>query len=257
MNKPILRALRAAVTGLLFTALTAGAADEISEALDASIAAQRASKESQARVDKLDDEARALQEKRKAAQWKSMQLSAYADQLEKEAATEEQKRGELRAQLARIASTGTDLLPLMRRMVAELDTLVAGDLPFLQQARRQRINDLKALLDDPQKGNADKFRRVMEAYRTEVDYGQSLGAEDVEMECGGTRGKATLIRVGRVGLYCLTEDGKQGGYWDAQKNTWQVLDDDLDELKKALVVARGTGAPELLVLPVRAAEPAK
>ena len=54
----------------------------------------------------------------------------------------------------------------------------------------------------------------------------------------------------------LTEDTKHAGYWDAQKKAWQPFDDE-SEVKKALAVARGDVQPELLELPVRAAEPAK
>lgn len=244
---------------VLLAALPA-AADEVGDALEASLQAQRAARESQARVNKLDDEARALREKRRAAQWRALQLSAYAAQLEEEAAREEQRRGQLEAELTRIAATGTDLLPLMRRMVDELDAFVARDLPFLQEARRQRIADLRALLDDPQRGGSDKFRRVLEAYRTEVEYGHSLGAEETDLRCGESQaqGKAALVRVGRVGLYCLAPDGRSGAYWDAARKAWQALDDDgVDMARRAWVVARGEGPPELLVLPVRGAERAQ
>lgn len=258
MNRPQpLRGARAAILIGLLLALPARAADEVGEALEASLAAQRAARESQARVDKLDDEARALREKRRGAQWRALQASAYAAQLEEEAAKEEKRRGELEAELTRIASTGSDLLPLMRRMVDELDAFVQADLPFLQEARRQRVADLRALLDDPQRGGSDKFRRVLEAYRTEVEYGHSLGAEEVDMACGEARGKAALVRVGRVGLYCLAADLRSGAYWDAGRKAWQPLDDDgVEQARRALTVARGEGPPELLVLPVRAAEPA-
>lgn len=253
------RALIAKIGGVpIFCLLAAGpvaGADEVGEALEASLAAQRAARESQQRVDKLDDEAKALREKRRAAEWRALQLSAYAAQLEQEAAGEEKKRGEIEAQLARIASTGTDLQPLLKRMVAELDAFVQQDLPFLHEARRQRVQDLYALLEDPQRGGADKFRRVMEAYRTEVEYGHSLGAEEAEVECVGPRGPATVVRVGRVGLYCLSADGARGGYWDAERKRFKELDGDgVEELRKARVVAKGEGPPELLVLPVRRAE---
>lgn len=259
MPSALLRVGRfAAILGLLLAALPAFAADEVGESLDASQQAQRAARESQARVNKLDDEARALRDKRRAAQWRALQLSAYAAQLEDEAANEEKRRGELEAELARIASTGSDLQPLMRRMVDELEAFVARDLPFLQQARRERIADLRALLDDPRRGSADQFRRVLEAYRTEVEYGHSLGAEDIETGCGSGAGPASLVRVGRLGLYCIAADGRSGAYWDAEGKRWTALDDDgLEEARRARVVARGEGPPELLVLPVRGAERAK
>lgn len=227
-------------------------ADEIGDALDASIAAQRAAKESQQRVDKLDDEAKKLREQRRQAEWKALQMSAYADQLEEQAQVEEHKRADIEVQLERIRATGTDLLPLMKRMVADLDGFVSRDLPFLQEQRRQRVRDLTALLDDPQRGNAEKFRRVMEAYRTEVEYGHSLGSEDGEAECNGPREKVSLVRIGRVALYCLSDDGERAGWWDGQR--WQPLtdSDDINGVRKARAVAKGEAAPELLEVPMRA-----
>lgn len=241
-----------AALALAAAALPALAADEITEAIDASQQAQKAARESQARINKLDDEARALKDKRRNLQWRALQQSAYAAQLEEEAAVEEKRKGELERQLQRIATTGTDLQPLMQRMVAELKAFIAADLPFLQQARAERVAALEALLGDAQRTESEKFRRVLEAYRTEVDYGHSLGAEDAEVECAGARGAATLVRVGRIGLYCLTADGK-GGYWNARQKKFQALDDDgIEELRRAVVVARGEGPPELLTLPVPA-----
>jgi hypothetical protein len=232
----------------------AGAADEIGEALEASMAAQRAARESQQRVNRLDDEANALREKAQQAQWQALQQSAYAEQLEKEAAVEEKRRGELEAELARVAATGTDLQPLMQRMVAELEAFVAADLPFLAEARRERVTALKALLADPGKRSTDKFRRVLEAYRTEVEYGYTLGVEDVSTGCGQAPGAASRVRVGRVALFCLAADGASGARWDRGAGRWAAVDGDtLEEIQRAARLARGE-KPELLVLPVPAAE---
>lgn len=242
---------------LLFAALLVAApvrADEIGDALDAAVRAQRAARESQLRINKLDDEIRALQEKRREAQWRGLQLSAYAKQLEQDAAAEENKRAGLEAQLARIRSTEKDLLPLMLRMVAELDAFVARDLPFLADARRKRVAELKMLLADPARGVAEKYRRVLEAYRSEVDYGHSLGAEEATLELDGARQSVSLVRIGRVGLYYLTPDGQRAGAWDATAGRWQELDgDEVEEVARALAMAQAKAPPELLVLPVQVA----
>jgi len=206
----------------LLALLVAGSAfaDEVGDALDASLAAQRAARESQQRIDKLDAETRALRDKRRAAEWHALQLAAYAEQLEQEAVAAEQQRAGLEAELARVAATGTDLLPLTQRMLAELEAHVAGDLPFLQEIRRRRIDEAKALLGDPQRGQAEKFRRVLEAWRSEVEYGYTMGAEDATTGCDGRPGAATLVRVGRVGLYCLAADARAGARWDSAAKRW-------------------------------------
>lgn len=231
-------------------------ADEIGDALDAATQAQRAARDSQARINKLDDETRALQEKRRAAQWRGLQFSAYAKQLEQEAVAEENKRAGLEAQLARIKSTEKDLLPLMLRMVAELDVFVTRDLPFLADARRQRVAELKILLADPARGIAEKYRRVLETYRTEVDYGHSLGAEEGLIELEGARQTVSLVRIGRVSLYYLTADRARAGVWDKAAGRWQALDgDDVKEVERALLMAQAKAPPELLVLPVDVSRP--
>lgn len=237
---------------MLLLAGTALAADEVGEALDASLAAQRAARESQQRVDRLDAETRALREKRRASEWHALQLAAYAEQLEQEALVQEQRRAELAAELARVANTGTDLLPLAQRMLAELEAHVERDLPFLAARRRQRIADATALLADPQRGQAEKFRRVLEAWRSEFEYGYTLGAEDATEDCAGNAGAATRVRIGRVGLYCLDPGGTRAARWDAPAQRWLPLadDDDVEQVARAAAMAREKEPAGLLVLPV-------
>lgn len=245
-------ARRAALAWLLAAGLglaPAGHADEIGDAIEASQAAQRAAAQSQQRIDALDDEARRLREQQRKLQWESMQRAAYAEQLERNAQEEEGRRGALEAELARVARTGSDLGPLMQRMVAELREFVAADLPFLQELRRQRVAELEALLADPGKRAPDKFRRVLEAYRTEVDYGLSIGAEELTLDCGGGAQAVSLLRIGRVGLYCQKADGSAHAF-DAGR--WQPLDEEgRVEVEKGLAMARGKAPAQLLVLPVR------
>lgn len=242
----------------LLLVVPAAHADEVGEALDASLAAQRAARESQQRIDKLDAETRALRDKRRAAEWHALQLAAYAEQLEQEAIAAEQQRAGLEAELARVASTGTDLLPLAQRMLAELEAHVARDLPFLQEVRRRRIEEARTLLGDPQRGQAEKFRRVLEAWRSEVEYGYTIGAEDAATDCAGQPGSATLVRVGRVGLYCVAAGARAGARWDVAARRWAPLEDAdaIAEIARAAAMAREKEPAGLLVLPVeRSARP--
>ncbi len=226
------------------------AADEVGDALDASLAAQRAARESQQRVDQLDAETRALHEKRRAAELRALQLADYAGQLEQEAAVEEQRRAQIEAELKRVSALGGELLPLTRRMLAALEAQVARDPPFLLDVRRKRISGITAMLDDPQHSAAEKFRRVLEAWRSEAEYGNTLGAEDAPTDCTGAPGASTRVRIGRVGFYCVA-DGRQAARWDAASGAWAPLDEDAAaEIARAAAMARGRMPPELLVLPV-------
>jgi hypothetical protein len=235
--------------GACVFAAHAVAADEIGDALDASLAAQRAARESQQRVDRLDAETRALREKRRAAEARAQQLAAYAEQLEQEAAVEEQRRAQIEAELKRVSALGGELLPLARRMLAALEVQVARDPPFLLDVRRTRIGGIAAMLDDPQHSAAEKFRRALEAWRSEAGYGNTLGAEDAPTDCTGAPGASTRVRIGRVGFYCVA-DG-QAARWDGAAGAWAPLDEDAAvEIARAAAMARGRLPPELLVLPV-------
>lgn len=264
MNRKGFAPSRAGTRTLLIACLPAlalllagrAAADDIGDALEASLAAQRAARESQQRVDRLDAETRALREKRRAAEWHALQLAGYAEQLEQEALVHERRGAELKAELARVTATGTDLLPLAQRMLAELEAHVARDLPFLADVRRQRIAEARALLGDPQRGQAEKFRRVLEAWRSEAEYGYTLGAEDAATDCGGNPGAATLVRIGRIALYCMDAAGA-AARWDATSGHWVALDDrdDIGQVARAAAMAREKEPAGVLVLPVSAPEP--
>lgn len=242
----------------LLAAAPDAAADEIGDALEASLAAQRAARESQLRVDRFAAETRVLQDRRRGAEWQALQLVAYAEQLEQEALAQEQRASVLEAELARVAATGTGLLPPAQRLLDELEAHVARDLPFLAERRRQRIADARTLLADPQRGQAEKYRRVLEAWRTEVEYGYTLGAEDAATDCRGGAGASTRVRVGRVALYCLDRAGA-AARWDAAAGRWAPLTDGdaIEQVARAAAMAREQQPAGLLVLPIDTAEQAK
>src|SRR3546814_6970753 len=85
-------------------------------------------------------------------------------------------------------------MPLMLRMTDSLEKFVALDLPFLHNERQARIDNLKQALGDPQVNAGEKFRRILEAYQIEVDYGRTLGVERIDID-----GRSMdVLRVGRI-----------------------------------------------------------
>jgi hypothetical protein len=232
-------------------------ADDVGEALEARLSAQRAAHESQQRVDQLDAETRVLREKRRVAEWRAAQLADYTGRLEQEALAQDERRAGFQAELARVAATGADLLPLAQRMLAGLDAHLARDLPFLEDLRRQRLDEARAALADPRRDQAENFRRVLEAWRREVEYGYTLGAEEAATDCAGAPGASTRVRVGRIGYYCLEPGGTRAARWDAATRGWQPLEDRdaIGEVARAAAMAREQAPAGLLVLPIDRASP--
>ena len=245
-----LHALGLFALALSLLAWRAPAADPVQQAVDASIAGTRADKASQQRVNQTDDQTRDLLERYRSALWQSQQLNVYAKQLEELAAAQDGEKESLQRQLAEIERTERELLPLMLRMVDTLEKFIAEDLPFLGTERKERVDNLKRLMADPEAGVAEKYRRILEAYQIEADYGRSLGAERAEID----NRVVDILRIGRTQLYFLAMDGREAGYWDAQAGKWLELDDRyIRGLRQGLKIARETTAADLMALPMPAA----
>lgn len=241
------KALFAAALG---ACVAVSAADPVGQAVDAAIDGTRADKASQQRVNQVDDQTRELLERYRSALWQSQQLNVYAKQLEELTAAQDGEKESLQRQLAEIERTERELLPLMLRMVDTLEKFIGEDLPFLPTERKERVDNLKRLMADPEAGVAEKFRRILEAYQIEADYGRSLGAERTEID----NRVVDVLRIGRTQLYYLGMDGKEAGYWDAEAGKWLELDRRyVAGLRQGLKIARETTAADLLVLPMPAA----
>lgn len=227
-------------------------ADEVDDSLAGTAQARRSARESQQRIDGIAAETHKLRQQQQDLRGRALQMSVYAVQLEMQAEGQEQARAGLESQITGIKETEAGLLPLARQMVADLDAFVAADLPFQSELRRRRVQELKILLDDPARNTADKFRRVLDVFRSEVDYGYSLGAEEAQLTIDGQPTPVAIVRIGRLGLYYLSVDRQRAGYWNPDKQGWRSLGADaIPDVFHALQVARGERPPELLVLPVQ------
>ena len=147
------------------------------------------------------------------------------------------------------------IFPLMEDMIDGLEQSVALDIPFLLEERQTRISALTDLMSRSDVSVAEKFRKVMEAYQIEMDYGSSTEnyTQSLELEGLGVR-DYNMLRIGRIGLYFQSDDAAITGWWNAELGDWEVLDSEhRNEIRKGLRMARQLIAPELLLLPVPAA----
>jgi len=249
---PKWKAVAALVLGMSAAALVprATAQDAAGKALDAVVEGNRSARSSQQKVDSLDDQARSMLERYRAASWQAQQLTVYANQLGELVSAQDSERSSLDRQIVEMERTERELLPLMLRMVEGLEKFIALDLPFLASERQERLDSVKKLMSDPSANNAEKFKRVLEAWQVESEYGRSLGTERAEVE-----GRSVdVLRVGRTALYYLSADGKQAGIWNQVSGAWEALPHaHVSEVRHGLRMARETAAPDLLRLPVAAA----
>ncbi len=63
----------------------------------------------------------------------------------------------------------------MYHMLEGLKRIVASDKPIRKAQREERIAKLDDLMTRADVADAEKFRRILEAYQIEMDYGTKLG----------------------------------------------------------------------------------
>ncbi len=145
--------------------------------------------------------------------------------------------------------------PLMARMISTLENFVKLDVPFLPQERNKRLNDLNDMMVRADISVAEKFRRVLEAYQVEVDYGRTIEAYSGLLTLSGQEMDVDFLRVGRVSFIYQTRDGSQLGQWDQTTGQWQTLSQDYRlGVNKALRIARKQLAPDLIMVPLSNAQ---
>jgi hypothetical protein len=237
-------------TGLAGNAL---AADPLKTSIEVQSASDLATARSQQRIDRISDKTRVLLQEYRQTSRELDSLRTYDDHLERMVQIQEQTLATLDAELEEVQVTHRGIMPLMARMVETLEQFVELDMPFLLDERRARAGQLQDLLDRPDATVAEKYRRVMEAYQVETDYGRSVEAYRGTLQDHGIERSVDFLRVGRVALLYRSLDGSQAGAWNPQAHTWETLSPDyLLTLKQAFRVAKKQAAPELLMIPVQA-----
>jgi hypothetical protein len=147
------------------------------------------------------------------------------------------------------------IFPLMERMIDGIEQSISLDIPFLMEERIRRVEALKETMERSDVSVAEKFRKVMEAYQIEMDYGSSNEYYVHSLEIEGSVREYNMLRIGRVGLYFQSDDTSVTGWWNAELGAFEVLGNEhRNEVRKGIRVARQLIAPELVLLPVPAPE---
>ena len=240
---------------VLFAVSTATAQEQLEKAIATQSAAQSASAKVQQRINDLDDEAREMLNEYRQTMLQVADLESYNQQLERLVATQNVELADFERQFQEIETTKRQILPLIIRILEVLEEFVSIDIPFLPQERNLRIQELKALMERPDVLTSEKYRRVMEAYQIELEYGHTIEGYEGEIEVDGETRTVAFLRFGRVGLYYMTLDGEEIGHWDKSQDQWVKLGNEYRQsLDRAMRIARKQLPPNLTRLPVPAPE---
>lgn len=184
-------------------------------------------------------------------QQENEQFKKRKDQLQGQIAATSMRLGVKEKQLADIQQISTQIQPFLDQLLVDIKTHFAGDLPFLTDERRQRIQRLETLLADPQVQLSEKYRKAMEAVLIETEYGFTIETYQETIPVEGQDMLVDVFRLGRLNLYYQSLDGKQAGFYNVALKAWQPLDDTYNPAIGAAVNMAAKRQPvELLTLPL-------
>ncbi len=235
-----------------------GSSNPLHEAVKTELATNAAAVKSQKKINRLSDATRNMLEEFRATTRQTETLLTYNQYMRDLLKSQQQEKQSLQKQLQDIEITQREILPLTLNMLKNLEAFIKLDLPFLPEERKNRVDTLKQMMFRADVSDAEKFRRILEAYQVEVDYGNTIEAYRANLELNGKQNMVDFLRLGRVALYYQRLDGSETGFWDREQKRWQTLPADYrNAIRNGLRIARKEVAPDLLTVPVAAAEAVK
>jgi hypothetical protein len=252
---------RSALVALSTCALWLSISMVSAQSLDSSVQVEKQindkSATSQTRVSSLARQTQDLLTEYRSVVRETESLIIYNDNLERVVNDQRNEVESINRQLAGLEETNRGVVPLMLEMITALDQIVEADVPFRVEERRARVERLRDMMDQAEVTASEKYRRVMEAYQSELEFGRTTEAYSDTLPTTGQT--VDFLRVGRTLLVYQTSDNSVTGWFNPRSREFEQLDDDRFrlEVKEGLAIARNEKAPNLVMLPVPAPEAAQ
>ena len=205
----------------------------------------------QEQIVKLDEQTRVLLADYQSTSKEYDSLKLYNDQVQKIINSQIEEIENIFIKIDELDQTNQRIVPFMLRMIDGLENFIQLDIPFLMDERTDRLNNLKVTMDRGDVSTSEKFRLIVEAYKTELEYGRTIEAYRDNIIIDDVETSADFLRVGRIALTYLTVDGSKGGYWDTNSQTWEEASSSIKRsTEDALKVASKQAPPALIKIPV-------
>ena len=230
----------------------------VDEVLQADLRRIDLAQESQERINGVVERTRSLADDYRTINKEIEGLKVYNRLMTAQTDGQQATLDDIALSMEQVDSINRQIFPLMERMIDGLEQSIALDIPFLNSERNGRVADLKDILERSDVSVAEKFRKVMEAYQIEMDYGTTSEWYRAELNVDGAVREYNMFRVGRIGLYFQSDDTNITGWYNASSGQYELLDNEhRNEVRKGIRIARQLIAPELMLLPVPGPENAE
>jgi len=239
-----------AVAGMTYTGAVHAATLE--DAVEQGVERVEKAQASQQTIDSIDKDIRATERDYRALMKEIEGLNVYIAQLDRQLDAQAQEMANIDKSMAEAALVERQITPLMLRMIDAINQFVAADVPFLKEERTKRVQKLNDLMGRSDVTAAEKYRKVMEAYQAEIEYGRTIESYRGEL-AGATAREVDFLRIGRVALIYQSLDGQELGIWNTTSKSWEALDPAYkSKVMAGIRIAREQSAPDLIKVPVAA-----
>lgn len=248
MTTAALAAVVVVVTGSVF-------AQNVDDVLKAGQQRINLAQESQERINNVVESTRSLEDQYRSINKEIDGLRVYNRLMTAQTNGQKATLEDIALSMDQVDVINRQIFPLMERMIDGIEQSIALDIPFLLDERTKRIDTLKEIMERSDVSVAEKFRKVMEAYQIENDYGGSSEWYLQEIELDGTVREYKMLRIGRIGLYFQSDDTSVTGWWNTETGQYEeVSNENRNEIRKGLRIARQLVAPELVLIPLQVSD---
>ncbi len=206
----------------------------------------------QNKIDNLDEKKQDLLSKYKYANTELKSSRSYNKQLKKILESQKNELININKQLIDIENTQKNIFPLILKMIQSLKKLVQMDIPFLLNERTKRVQRIENALDKADIKIAEKYRIILEAFKIEYDYANSIEVYQDKID----NKIYNFLRLGRTALYYQSLNLKEYGYWNKNSKSWDKIENAnaKSNIRKGIRIAQKHQNVDFLNLPFLASK---
>ncbi len=202
-------------------------------------------------VDKLADQTADMAQTYQVTLQSIDSSKAYNSSIEGYIRRQDTEMASIQKQMDGIDDTERAIIPMMEDMIESIDQFIHLDVPFLMVEREKRVNFLREMMLRVDVSNSEKYRKILEAYQVENDYGSSVDSYEQEISVGGLKKTVDFLRVGRIALVYQSRDEETRAYWDNTSRSWVSIGDEYRKsIREGIKMARGQANLDLINLPI-------
>ncbi len=231
-------------------------AKDLNKVLSSSEKKVSAAAKSQNKINSLSDQTQILFDEFKSTENLVDDLKVYNQKLRIQVNNQKERLESIETAIAQVSVMQRQMLPLIERMIVQLEQFVALDLPFHLEEREERIAFLKFSIERSDLSTAEKFRQLLEAWKIENEYGRKVETYAASIKLEGIERDVQILRVGRLAMLYQTLDGQLTGAWDKSQSNWVSLDTGQfnKTTRQAIKMANKQANIDVMTIPVPQAE---